>query len=63
MKCTVCGEPVEHGGVSVAMFNESVFIICLCSIDSVQILGEKLLRRLRRLSGRSLWVQPRLPRI
>lgn len=61
MKCSICGDPVEHGGVSVAMFSDSVFIICLCPIDAVQVLGERLLRRLKRTSGRALWVQPPLP--
>lgn len=61
MKCSVCGEPVENGGISVAMFQESVFIACLCALDAYKVLGERVMRRLKRLAGRSAWVQPQLP--
>ncbi len=60
MKCSVCGEPVEHGGLSVALFQDSVFILCLCALDSFKVVGEPMLKRFKRLAGRSAWVQPPL---
>lgn len=62
MKCSVCGEPVEYGGLSVAMFQDVVFIACLCALDAHHVIGDRVLRKLKRLSGRSAWIQPSLPR-
>jgi hypothetical protein len=61
VKCSTCGEPVEHGGVSVAMFGESVFIVCLCEFDAYRMIGAQVLRRLKRAAGRSAWIQRPLP--
>lgn len=63
MKCSICGDPVEHGGAALALFHENTFLIALCPIDAAQVFGTRLLRRLRRMSGRAAWIQPRLPSI
>jgi hypothetical protein len=60
MKCSVCGEPVEHGGMAIALFHEDTFILTLCPIDVAQVFTSRILRRLKRMSGRHVWVQPPL---
>jgi len=61
VKCSICGDPVEHGGMAIAMFLDDTFILALCPIDAAQMFPLRVMRKLKRVSGRRLWVQPPLP--
>lgn len=61
MKCSKCGEQTSYGGVAIAIFHEAVFIVNLCGPHAVEVLGMRLYRRLKRMSGRQAWVQGKLP--
>lgn len=61
MKCSVCADDASLGGIACALLGAEVFMIVLCPICAVRIVGEPVLRRLKRQSGRAAWVQPALP--
>ena len=61
MKCSKCGDVALAYAVSVALHEDSLFVVHMCRVCALAVIGDVRLARLKRISGRAAWVQPSLP--